>query len=191
MEVFEAIKNRRSIRHYTSDPVDEATVQKLIEAANWAPSWGNTQCWRFIIIRDEETRVRIAETLKRVEVDGEWVENAAMKAIKQAPVLIVLCAELGKAGYRHNGTALTNKAQSWYIFDVALAMENLTLAATAMEMGTVIVGGFDSDKVDEILGVPDNLTVVTMTPLGVPAQPGRVSPRKKASDLVYYEKFGK
>jgi nitroreductase len=189
MDVFEAIQKRRSIRNFTDDPVDDAAVEQLLEAANWAPSWGNLQCWRFIVVRDAETKGRIAETLKRVEVDGDWVENAAMVSIKQAPVLVVLCAELHKAGYRHDGAALTNKAESWYIFDVALAVENLCLAATGLGMGTFIVGGFDSTKVEQILGIPETLTVVSMTPVGVPASPGQVSPRKKTKDLTYYDTF--
>ena len=189
MDVLDTIKSRRSIRHYAADPVSEDTVNQLLEAANWAPSWGNTQCWRFIVIREAATRGKIAESLQRIMVDGDWVENAAMSAIKQAPVLIVLCAELHRAGYRHDGTALTNKAESWYIFDVALAMENLCLAAHSLGLGTCIVGGFDSTKVEQILGIPENLTVVSMTPVGVPASPGQVSPRKKVKDLTYYEKF--
>ncbi len=189
MDVLDAITSRRSIRHYTNEPVSEEQVNRLLEAANWAPSWGNLQCWRFIVIRDSVTRSKVAETLQRVMVDGDWVENAAMAAIKQAPVLIVLCAELHRAGYRHDGTALTNKAESWYIFDVALAMENLCLAATGLGLGTVIVGGFDSTKVENILNIPESLTVVSMTPVGVPASPGQVSPRRKVKDLTYYETF--
>ena len=189
MDTYEAIRKRRSIRIYKSDPVSEEDVAKVLEAANWAPSWGNMQCWRFVVVRNKETRQQIAETLKRVNIDGDWVENAAMEAVKDAPVLIVFCAELHKAGYRHDGAALTNKAEYWYIFDAALAMENLTLAATDMGLGTVIIGGFDAEKVEKILCIPENMTVVTMTPLGVPAQPGQVSPRRKAAELTYYERF--
>ena len=189
MDVLDTIKSRRSIRHYAADPVSEDTVNQLLEAANWAPSWGNTQCWRFIVIREAATRGKIAEMLQRIMVDGDWVENAAMAAIKQAPVLVIFCAELHKAGYRHDGTALTPKAESWYIFDVALAMQNLCLAATGLGLGTVIVGGFDTTKVEKILGIPDSFTVVSMTPIGVPASPGQVSPRKKTKDLTYYETF--
>jgi nitroreductase len=65
MDVFEAIRNRRSIRRYRTDPVDEKTVQAVLEAAHWAPSWGNTQCWRFIVVRDQRTKTQIADTLLR------------------------------------------------------------------------------------------------------------------------------
>ena len=95
MDVLEAIKLRRSIRHYKEDPVSDDMVNMVLEAANWAPSWGNTQCWRFIVVRDRETRLRIADGLAKTKFDNEMVDNAAAAGIKQAPVLIVICAEIG------------------------------------------------------------------------------------------------
>jgi nitroreductase len=189
MDVFEAIKNRRSIRHYKTDPVDDKTVQAVLEAAHWAPSWGNIQCWRFIVIRDPKIKSEVADTLSRIKVDNEWVENAASKSIKQAPVLVALCAEKGQAGCSPDGTPVTDKGDYWFMFDIALAMENLTLAAHALGLGTVIVGGFDAKKVAQILGVPAGYTVVTMTPLGVPDRKGQVSPRKQLSEVLYKDRF--
>lgn len=190
MDVIEAIKNRRSIRHYKADPVDDEAVNTVLEAAHWAPSWGNMQCWRFIVVRDPKIKGEVAGTLLRVKVDNEWVENAAASAFKQAPVLIVLCAELGKAGFRADGTPVTEKGDYWFMFDVALAMENLVLAAHSLGLGTVIVGGFDAGKVAQILEVPTGFTVVTMTPLGFPDHKGQVSPRKELSEVIYKEKYG-
>jgi nitroreductase len=191
MDVFDAIKNRRSIRHYKTDSIDDKTLQSILEAAHWAPSWGNNQCWRFIVIRDVQIKSKIADTLTKIKLDEEWVENAASMSIKQAPVLIVICAEKDKAGYGPDGKTSTDKGKYWFMFDVALSMENLTLAAHALGLGTVIVGGFDSVKVEEILGVPDGFTVVTMTPLGIPSRKGQVSPRKQLNEVLYKEKFGK
>ena len=191
MDVFEAIRNRRSIRRYKTDPVDDSAVQKVLEAAHWAPSWGNTQCWRFIVVRDPKTKGEIADTLVKVLVDNEWVDNAAASSVRQAPVLIVLCAELGKAGFRADGKPVTDKGDYWFMFDVGLAMENLVLAAHSLGLGTVIVGGFDASKVAKLLGVPADFTVVTMTPLGFPDHKGQVSPRKGLSEVLYKEKYGK
>jgi len=190
MDVFEAIKTRRSIRRYRNDPVDDDTVNKVLEAAHWAPSWKNTQCWRFIIVRDAETKAKIADNLVKVKFDNEPIDNAGTAAIKQAPVLIVLCAEIGKAGYGTEGTPVTDKGD-WFMFDIALAMENLVLAAHALGLGTVIVGGFDAGKTAGILGVPDGLSVVAMTPLGFPDNKGQVSPRKDLSEVIYHEKYSR
>ena len=191
MDVFEAIRNRRSIRHYKIDPVDDKTVQAVLEATHWAPSWGNSQCWRFIVVRDPGIKSGIADTLMKIKIDNEWVENAAAKSIKQAPVLIIFCAEKGKAGYNAEGTPITDKGDYWFMFDIALAMENMVLAAHALGLGTVIVGGFDSARVAKLLDVPQGYTVVTMTPLGVPDRKGQVSPRKQLSEVLYHEKYGK
>ncbi len=191
MDVFEAIRNRRSIRHYKTNPIDDKTVQTVLEAAHWAPSWGNLQCWRFILVRDPGIKAQVADTLTKTRIDNEWVENGATKAIKQAPLLIVLCAETGKAGCHPDGTPVTDKGDYWYMFDIALAMQNLTLAAHALGLGTVIVGGFDAPRVAKILEVPAGYCVVTMTPLGVPDHKGQVSPRKQLSAVLYKEKFNK
>ena len=191
MDVFEAIKNRRSIRHYKSDPIDDKTVQAVLEAAHWAPSWGNNQCWRFIVVRDPKVKSEVAGTLNREKVDNEWVENAAAKSIKQAPLLVVLCAEKGKAGYGADGSPVTDKGDYWFMFDIALAVENLVLAAYALGLGTVIVGGFDAAKTAGILDVPQGFTVVTMTPLGVPDHKGQVSPRKQLKEVLFKDKYGK
>jgi nitroreductase len=190
MEVPEAIRNRRSVRRYRNDPIDNDTVNMVLEAAHWAPSWGNTQCWRFIVVRDPKIKSQVADCLNKIRFDNELVENAATGAIRQAPVLIVLCAEMGKAGCNPDGVPVTDKGD-WFMFDIALAMENLVVTAYSVGLGTVIVGGFNSIEVARILEVPDTLSVVTMTPLGFPDHKGQISPRKSLSEAVYYEKYGR
>jgi len=188
MEVFEAIRTRRSIRHYKNEPVDDDTVYKILEAAHWAPSWKNTQCWRFIVVRDAETRAKIADSLVKVKFDNEFIDNAGTVAIKQAPVLIVLCAEIGKAGYGTEGTPVTDKGD-WFMFDVALAMQNLVLAAHSLGLGTVHVGAFDAKKVAELLAVPRGFAVVEMTPLGYPDEQPTARKRKELAEIMSYERF--
>src|SRR4030042_6176089 len=147
MEISEAIMNRRSIRRMKSDPIDEETLGKVLEAARWAPSWKNTQCWRFVVVRDNSTRSEIADCM----ISGRSGENPSANAIKQAPVLIVACAELGKSGL-NAGDFATDKGD-WYMYDVALAMQILVLEAPSLGLGTVHLGLFDARKVAEILGV--------------------------------------
>ena len=190
MDIFEAIKTRRSIRKYKPDPVSEADLQKILEAAQWAPSWGNTQCWRFILVRDADIKARVSETLFKVRFEDGWLENAAAKSIVQAPVLIVICAQQGLAGFTPDGTPVTDR-EDWLLFDIALSVQNLTLAARALGLGTVIVGDFDHRQAATILDVPEGFTVVTMTPLGYPDHTGQAPPRKELTDIIYSEKFGK
>ncbi len=190
MEVIEAIKTRRSIRQYETTPLDDKTIELVLEAAHWAPSWANTQCWRFIVVRDNNTKTELADTLIAVNPSIEGAVNPAADAVKKAPVVIVACAELGKSGYRKGiGEPATDKGDYWYMFDVALAMQNLTLAAHSLGLGTVHVGAFDAKRVASILGIPEGFCVVEMTPLGYPAAEAKVSPRKELPEIVYYDKY--
>jgi len=184
MEVLEAIKNRRSIRRYETTPVDDKTVELVLEAARLAPSWASTQCWRFIVVRDTNIRDKLAGTLRGGRPDGK---NGATEAVRNAPVVIVACAELEKSGY-YRGEPTTDKGD-WFMFDVALAMQNLVLAAYSVGLGTVYVGLFDAKKVAAILGVPQGFCVVTLTPLGYPEEEPGPRPRKELSEIVYYDKY--
>jgi len=187
MEVLEAIKARRSIRQYKTSSVDNEVIELVLEAARWAPSWANTQCWRFVVVRDSKIKSELASVLS--------TNNPATDAIRSAPVVIVACAELGKAGYYRGepgkpGEPATDKGDYWYMFDVALAMQNLVLAAHSLGLGTVYVGAFDAKKAASILEVPQGFCVVGITPLGYPAQEPGPRPRKELSEITFYDKFG-
>ncbi|OGO19144.1 MAG: hypothetical protein A2144_06035 [Chloroflexi bacterium RBG_16_50_9] len=190
MEVLEAIKTRRSIRHYKPDPVSEETIQTVLEAARWAPSWKNTQCWRFVVVRDSPIKAELANSCIKSKRDDTLVENPAAKAMRQAPVVIAACAELGKSGL-NAGEFATDKGD-WYMFDVALAMHNLVLAAHALGLGTVYVGAFDAKKAARILEVPDGFCVMAMTPLGYPdtEHKSRITPRRELPEMVFHDKYG-
>jgi nitroreductase len=180
MDVFEAIKKRHSVRRYKPDPVPDAVLEQVLEAARLAPSWSNTQCWRFIVVKDQETKVKLTETNPA---------NRAMNSIREAPVVIVACAEIGRSGYK-GGQLGTDKTE-WFMFDVAIAMQNMVLTAWALGLGTVYVGLFDAQKAAKLLNVPQGSVVVAMTPLGYPAEEPRESVRKEMSEVVFAESFGK
>lgn len=180
MEVTEAIKTSRSIRRYKTTGVDDKTVELVLQAAHYAPSWANTQCWRFIVVRDANIKSELADTLTG--------SNLTTEGVRKAPVVIVACAELGKSGY-YKGEPATDKGD-WFMFDVALAMQNLVLAAHSLGLGTVHVGYFDAKKAEAILEVPPGFCVVEMTPLGYPDQQPSARPRKVLSEVVFYDRFG-
>jgi len=182
MDVMQAIKGRRSVRRYKPDPLRDEEIDVVLEAARWAPSWANTQCWRFVVVRDPQIKEKLASTLKPET-------NRAIMAIKQAPVLIVACAELKRAGY-YKGEAGTDKGD-WFMFDTALAMQNLALAACATGLGTVHVGLFDAKEAARILEVPENVAVVEMTPLGYADEEPKAPQRKELSEIVFKEKYGR
>ena len=87
----------------------------ILEAARWAPSWKNNQCWRFVVVQDSVIKARIADTLTSLAPT-----NDTIGAIKEAPVLIVSCAEVGKSGYssRRPDQPRTDKGEWWYMYYV-------------------------------------------------------------------------
>jgi nitroreductase len=140
-------------------PVARKKLEAVLEAARWAPSWANTQCWRFVVVSD-----------------------------RQAPLLIVACAETEKSGFI-NGRPSTDKGD-WYMYDVALAVGNLVLAAHSLSLGTVHIGLFDAEKAAAILAVPPGFRVVSLTPLGHPAKLARITPRKELAEIVFQNRYG-
>lgn len=185
MDVMQAIKERRSVRKYKPDEVSEEALNTVLDAARWAPSWTNTQCWRFIVVHDSETKNKMAGTL----TSAQFPKNPAAEAIRSAPLAIVACAERGKSGY-YKGEPSTSKGD-WYMYDIALAMQNLVLAAHAIGLGTVHVGLFDAKEMGRILGVPPGFEVVSLTPLGYPDETPKAPPRKDIPDIVFKDKYGR
>ena len=179
MDLMEAIKGRRSIRKYKPDPVPEEVLGTLMEAVKWSPSWANTQCWEVIVVRDPKMKSELVTALSK--------GNPALSSITEAPLVIVLCGKKGVSGFK-KGEATTAKGD-WLMFDTGLAMQTLCLTAHTLGLGTVIVGNFDHQRVAEILGVPQNIEVVAITPLGYPAAEGIAPKRKEISEFVFNEKY--
>jgi nitroreductase len=178
---MDGIKGRRSIRKYKPDPIPEETIRVLAEAVRWAPSWANTQCWEVVVVKDPKVKAELASALSKT--------NPALSSMTEAPLVIVLCGKKGVSGFK-KGEAVTVKGD-WLMFDTGMAMQNLCLAAHALGLGTVVVGRFNHQKVSEILGVPQTIEVVAMTPLGYPAAVGGAPKRKELSDFVFYDKYAK
>ncbi len=182
MDVMEAIKKRRSIRAYKSTPIDQKTLNTILEAGRLAPSWANTQSWRFVVIQDESVKTQLADN-----ATAPGSRNNGY--LKQAPVVIAACAELNKAGYR-GGQPTTDKEGYWFMFDVALALENMVLEAQELGIGTLYIGAFDAKKAGSVLGVPEGYACVILLPLGHPNEQPEARPRKEISEIVFKDKFG-
>ena len=180
MDIIESIMTRRSIRQYKPAAISDKDLGTVLDAARWAPSWANTQCSRFVVVKDDQIKAKLAETLS--------TNNPSKAGIITAPVVIVACAELKKAGYK-SGQATTDKGD-WFMFDVALAMQNLVLAAHSLGLGTVYVGRFDAKKAAEILQLPQGIAIVAMTPLGYPDEEAKIRSRKELSEFVFCDVYG-
>ena len=181
MDLMDAIKGRRTIRKYRPDAVPEEALRNVLEAVRWAPSGANTQCWELIVVTDPKVKSELATTLPK--------GNPAIPSITEAPLTLVLCGKKGISGY-YKGQVTTEKGD-WLMFDAGLATQNLSLAAHALGLGTVIVGMMDHRKAGGILGVPQDIEVVAMIPLGYPATSGSAPKRKEISEFVSYDGFGR
>jgi len=168
MNVLEAVRNRRSIRLFENKAVDKEKLLKVLEAARLAPSAGNAQPWSFVVISDDNVKKNL-----RLAYDRDWFVTA--------PTIIVACALPEKAWTRRDGE------QYWKV-DISIAMQNLVLVAQEEGLGTCWVAGFDEKKAKNVLGIPRNVRVVAMTPLGYPAeQKGPVTERKSLEEIIHYE----
>jgi len=173
MEVFEAIKGRRSVRAYTDEEVPDEAIEKILDAARWAPSAGNLQSWEFVVVRDPEAKRRLAE--------AAW----GQRFIARAPVVIVVCANQKRSarGYGERGASL------YCIQDAAAATQNMLLAAYALGLGTCWVGAFDERRVAEVINAPSGVRPVAIIPVGRPAERPRPPSRLSLDKVVHYESF--
>ena len=168
MDVFEAIKNRRSIREF--DPNKEITdqqIEKLLEATRWAPSAGNLQSYYFIVIKDKDAKEEIARAVSNQDF------------IAQAPVVIISCADLERSASRYGQRGVSLYA----IQDATIALQNLWLQATKMGLGAVWIGAFNEEEVSNILNLSSNLRPIAILPLGYPAESPEAPPRRSIKEV--------
>jgi nitroreductase len=173
MDVFKAIKGRRSVRAFTDEPVSEEEIMKIIDAARWAPSAGNIQPWEFIVVQDAKTKRGLVETA----LDQTFIQ--------EAPVVIVVCANPKRSSRRYGSRG----ASLYCLQDTAAAIQNINLAAYALGLATCWVGAFEEEKARRVLNLPDNLRPVAIIPVGQPAEKPTLSPRRPLSEVVHREVF--
>ena len=179
MSVHEAIRGRRSIRRFTDQEVTGEQLALMFDAARWAPSWGNSQCWEIIVVRNREIRRKLQETLTP--------RNPAGPAMDTAPLVLVLAAGMGKSGC-YKGERVT-KFSEWFLYDLGLATQNICLTAHSLGLGSVIVGAFAHDRVKEILGLPAGYEAVTMIPVGHAAHHPAAPKRREVAEFVHDDRF--
>jgi nitroreductase len=166
MDVYEAIRTRKSVRSYLDKAVEQDKLERILEAARLAPSANNRQEWRFVVVTDPEVRRRLAD------------EGCGQRFVGEAPVVIAACAETDRRTMRCGIPC--------YLVDVAIAIDHLTLAAAAEGLGTCWIGSFDPQKVRSILGIPAEVEVIELLPLGYPRDPKPVAKSRLPLDAVVH-----
>jgi nitroreductase len=171
---FDVVRRQRAHREFSDAPVDDATVDRVLEAATFAPSAENSQPWHFVVVRDDALRTRIGDLTRRAwEAGGRDfergripdamladVDRGATGGVADAPVLVVVCGD----------TSFCLEA----VLEASVypAVQNLLLAAGALGLGsalTTLAMGFASE-LRELLGLPTHLRALAVVPLGHPAR---------------------
>jgi nitroreductase len=175
---MDAIKGRRSIRRFTDQGLTDQETRTLLEAVRWTPSWANTQVWEVVLVQDQDQRRELAETMKM---------NPGARAVLEAPLVAAMAGRLKVSGCLQ-GSPMTDKGD-WYMFDLGLATQNLCLAAHDLGLGTVIIGFFDAARVRRIIGLPGEMEIAVLVPVGHPAREGRTPPRREIEEFTHYDRF--
>lgn len=167
MELRDAILGRRSVRSFRPDPVPDWLVEELLGLARWVPSAGNLQDWFVYVVRSKEAKRALAEA------------SFGQKFVSEAPVVLVVCADLKRAAY-YGRRGITLYA----IQDTAAFVYAFMLLAYERGLGTVWVGAFDENAVRAILRIPAHLRPVAIVPVGFPARPP-VNPGREGVRVRY------
>ena len=180
MEAIKCIRERRSIRKFREEKVDHETIEEIVSAASFAPSWKNTQITRYIVVEDEAIKQKIAD-----ECVLGFTYNA--KTIQGAPQLVVVSYVTGRSGFEKDGSYTTSKEDRWENFDVGIAVQTFCLAAHDKGVGTVILGIFDDDKTAEAVSLMEGEKVAALIAMGYPQGEAPSAPKRKATEeLVSY-----
>lgn len=209
MQVPEAILKRTSIRKWKAVPVDRKKIESVLEAGRRAPSWGNCQPWRFIVVQDKSKIEQLAKA------------SGGQAAVSNAPVVIVCCTVADDFSQKMQRMALKQVIESgaldWsddFLDNVVLksdmfapylsgekvmvikaaeqimiAIAYMTLEAVHQGLGTCWVGAMSPKDAQRIMNLPKNVLVHDLLPLGYPDEDPRPRPRKDLSRIVFWEKY--
>ena len=158
--LMDIIKKRRSVRRFTTQPVEKEKLDLLLEAARWAPSAGNSQPWQFVVI----TRARTIRTLR-------MLMPGVMGNIKEGPVLLGICLDTRRKG-------------EWSSYDLGCALQNILLCAHALGLGACAIGGFEAGQVKDLLELPEESDLCLVVTLGYPAGEVKAPSRRALDDLI-------
>lgn len=164
MDVFEVIRARKSVRKYKPGPIADADLGKILEAARLAPSAGNRQPWRFIIVQDEIRKKSVAEAAN------------SQAFLKDAAAIVVASCD-------------PDASAKWCEKDTMIALEHIALAATALGYGNCWIGAFNEDELKRLLKIPEKIKIVALLPIGTPNEKPSPKPRRDFHEIFYKEEW--
>lgn len=208
-EFLDLVKRRRSIRRFEPDPIPDEYIEKIIEAARWAMSGANAQPWEFIIVKDQNTKNKMAESYMDVRKEQYIIEKTHIEelrhhqlatqptgvpGISEAPVVIVVC------GDRRTLQATVLAAlfipasagpDCTYVENMANVVNHLHLAVAALGLGSQWVSPSRvwEQSLKALLDIPDILEIHAVVPIGYPAYDPTPSYRREPKEIVHFEKY--
>ncbi len=161
MDVFEAIRTRRSVRAFTGEAIPREDLERIVDAGRLAASGSNKQPWEFIVVTDRAMIGQLATT-------SQWIEKAG------AMIAVVMDPE-----------------SRWWVEDGAAAVQNMLLAATALGYGTCWLEGYvlrNEDAFKTLLGVPAEKRLMVLVPVGVPVE-WPTKEKKSLDEVIHWERY--
>jgi nitroreductase len=171
MDLSEVIKKRRNVERFEPTPLPEDSLRKALNLARLAPSANNNQPFRYVVVRDEEIKRKLMSMCKND------------KAVAEAPAVVAFL------GVVDDAYPVLGYYMSSFSVDVAMSLAYFLLAAEGMGLGTRLVFNFHDEKAKEILGIPPDLRIVALVPVGTPAKMMEDSGLKNLSELVSYNEY--
>jgi nitroreductase len=173
MDIEEVIKKRRSIRKFLAKDVPDSLINELIEAARLAPSSHNAQPWKFLVLKDKETKDKLKD-------------NAIFKHsfVYESPLIIICCADPDLSAKPSDSIFSDMDASGKAGRDLAFACQNLVLRATGLGLGTCYIGMINREKIKNILNIPQNYILPFVIIAGYPAEEPKPTPRKSTDEIV-------
>jgi len=169
MDFIDVIRGRRSVRSYKDNDIEEDKLKKILEAARVSPSASNRQEWKFIVVKNRDTRKRLA------------MAAFNQSFVAEAPVVIIACAT--------EPNRIMACGQPAHAIDLSIACTHMILQAYDLGLGTCWLGDFKEDEVKQILKIPESVRVVSMTPVGYPNEPPSEKSRKDLNQIVCFEHY--
>lgn len=214
MELFDAMSTQRAVRRLRTDPIPEDVLGRILQAATWAPSGGNAQAWRIIVVTDPATKQGLADVYRpewKRYVEGFWgtrtkslpeqqrartdkmvrAGDYLAEHLHEAPVLLLFCFDPSKMAFTDSGLDRHSVAGGASLYP---AVQNLMLACVQEGLGCTLttLHCFQEDEVKQLLGIPDGWGTSALVPIGYPVGRGHGPiTRQPVTTIAYREQFGR
>jgi nitroreductase len=173
VDILDVIRSRRSIRKYKSEAVPDDSIAKILEAGRWAPSGGNIQPWRFVVVKNQTTL--------------DVIRKVSPGYLGATPMAIAICSDRATAqakGGRLGRDYLT-------IADCSMAAENMLLAAHSLGLGACPIKSFSTAALKEILELPEAIEPELILIIGYPDETPKAPPKHPLEKIAFLDKYGK